>query len=246
MPGGCAGPASGDYADCEPWDRREHLVRERQSLGFYVSGHPLERYVKGDAGLVKLGATPVAECAAMADWAPVKLVGMAEGYRERTFKDGGGKVAFFDLEDLTGRVAVKMRGHDIDRHAPLLTAGDPVLLTGKISFPQRSDDGEEDGDGPREPTILLNDAQPLTDAVRSDTRSIAIRLRAERTSPSHLASLARVLNTAKGTIPVALYLSFGDGAEAVLSLGDAWRVDVGDKLLSGIERVFGEQVAELR
>jgi hypothetical protein len=45
---------------------------------------------------------------------------------------------------------------------------------------------------------------------------------------------------------VTLYIGFADGAEAVLSLGEGWRVDVSDTLLSGIERVFGEQVAELR
>ena len=45
---------------------------------------------------------------------------------------------------------------------------------------------------------------------------------------------------------MALYVSFADGREAVLTLGEAWRVDVGDALLSGIERIFGEQVAELR
>ena len=50
-------PSAGDYAECQPWDRRELLVRERQSLGFYVSGHPLERYLKGDAGLAKIGAS---------------------------------------------------------------------------------------------------------------------------------------------------------------------------------------------
>jgi hypothetical protein len=55
-----------------------------------------------------------------------------------------------------------------------------------------------------------------------------------------------VLSTAKGSCPVTLYVSFVDGAEAVLSLGEGWRVDVGDALLSGIERIFGEQVAELR
>jgi hypothetical protein len=41
-------------------------------------------------------------------------------------------------------------------------------------------------------------------------------------------------------------VSFEGGAEAVLTLGESWRVDVGDTLLSGIERIFGEQVAELR
>jgi DNA polymerase-3 subunit alpha len=255
-------PSAGDYASCEPWDRRELLVRERQSLGFYVSGHPLERYIgraperrdagggagrpTGDAGLARIGASPIAECAGMDDWAQVKIAGMVEGYREKVFKDGGGKAAFFELEDLTGRVSVKMRSREIEQYAPVLASGDPVLVTGKVSFPQRADDSEDEPEGSREPTILLNEVKPLSDVVRADTRSIAIRVRAERTQSSDLEGLARVLNGAKGGCPVALYVTFADGAEAVLTLGEGWRVDVGDPLLSGIERIFGEQVAELR
>jgi DNA polymerase-3 subunit alpha len=242
-----SGPTAGDYVECEAWDRRQLLVRERQALGFYVSGHPLERYLKGEAGLAKLGASAVAECAGMDDWAPVKLVGMVEGYRERIFKDGGGKVAFFDLEDLSGRVNVKVRARDIDTYAPVLGSGEPVLLSGKVSFPQRGEDApEDDGDAPREPTILISEVQPLADVVRADTRAISIRVPAERTRSADLTSLARVLSAAKGSCPVALCVSFADGREAVLTLGEAWRVDVGDVLLSGIERIFGEQVAELR
>jgi hypothetical protein len=71
-------------------------------------------------------------------------------------------------------------------------------------------------------------------------------VRAERTRPADLASLARVLSGARGNCPVSLYVTFDGGAEAVLALSDTWRVDVGDPLLSGIERIFGEQVAELR
>ena len=37
-----------------------------------------------------------------------------------------------------------------------------------------------------------------------------------------------------------------DGAEAVLSLGKSFRVEVSDDVLSGLEKIFGEQVAELR
>jgi len=239
-------PSAGDYPECQAWDRRELLVRERQSLGFYVSGHPLERYVKGEAGLAKIGASPLADCAKMDDWAAVKIAGMVEGYRERIFKDGGGKIAFFELEDLTGRVNVKVRGREIDQYASMLTSGEPVLVEGKVSFPQRGEDEPEEPEAPREPTILLNAVRPLSEAVRADTRSIAIRVRSDRTRPADLASLARVLAGAKGTCPVALYVSFPDGAEATLTLGEAWRVDVADALLSGIEKIFGEQVAELR
>jgi DNA polymerase-3 subunit alpha len=245
-PATASAPSAGDYVECQPWDRRELLVRERQALGFYVSGHPLERYVKGPSGLARLGASAIAECAGMEDWAQVKLAGMVEGYRERIFKDGGGKVAFFDLEDLTGRVNVKLRARDIDLYAPVLASGEPVLVTGKVSFPQRGDDADDEGDAPREPTILVSEVHPLTAAVRADTRSIAIRVPAERTRAADLTSLARVLSEAKGSCPVTLCVSFADGREAVLSLGDRWRVDVGDALLSGIERIFGQQLAELR
>jgi DNA polymerase-3 subunit alpha len=245
-PQAAAAPTAGDYVECEPWDRRQLLVRERQALGFYVSGHPLERYVKGDGGLAKLAAAPIATLAAMDDWAQVKVAGMVEGYRERIFKDGSGKVAFFDLEDLTGRVNVKLRSREIEQYGAVLAAGEPVLVTGKVSFPQRGDEAEDDGDAPREPTILVNEVHPLTDVVRAGTKSIAIRVRAERTRASDLVTLARVLSSAKGSCPVSLYVNLPDGAEAWLTLGEAWRVDVDDALLSGIERIFGEQVAELR
>jgi DNA polymerase-3 subunit alpha len=241
-----AAPSAGDYAQAEAWDRRELLVRERQSLGFYVSGHPLERYVRGEAGLAKVGATPLADCAKKDDWAVVKIAGMVEGYRERIFKDGGGKIAFFELEDLTGRISVKVRAREIEQYAHVLTASEPVLVEGKVSFPQRAEDETEEPEGPREPTILLNTVRPLAEAVRADTRSIAIRLRSDRTRPADLDKLARVLSGARGSCPVALYIGFPDGAEAVLTFSETWRVEVGDVLLSGIERVFGEQVAELR
>jgi DNA polymerase-3 subunit alpha len=239
-------PSAGDYAVTDGWDQREMLVRERQSLGFYVSGHPLERYLRGSDGLAKIGATAIADCSKMDDWVQVKLAGMAEGYRERVFKDGGGKAAFFELEDLTGRVGVRVRGRELEQYGALLTSGEPVLVVGKVSYPQRSDDSDDDADSPRDPTILLNEARLLSDVVRAETRSVCLRVNAERTRPEDLVRLSRVLELAKGTCPVALCVILSDGAEAILPLGEPWYVDAHDAFLSGVERIFGEQIAELR
>jgi len=243
------GPSAGDYPAASPWDRREMLVRERQSLGFYVSGHPLDRYAKGGTALARLEARPIAECAQMADWSLVKLAGMVESYREKMLRDGGGKLAFFELEDLTGRVNVKVRGSQIETYAAVLARGEPVLVTGKVSFPRRDEDaagGEEEPEGAREATILLNEAVILSDAVRAGTKGMAIRLDAAKTSKDDLTRMAAVLGEARGGCPVTLCLSLPDGAEVVLALGKDFRVDVGDPVLAGLERVFGEQVAELR
>jgi DNA polymerase-3 subunit alpha len=222
------------------------LVREQKALGFFVSGHPLERYVKGAGGLAKLEAVPVASLATQADWAVVRVVGTVEGYRERIFKDGGGKIAFLELEDLTGRVTCKVRGNQIDAYAPILTSGDPVLITGKVSFPFRESDSEQEEEGPREPTLFVNEAVRLADSVKNDTKQVHIRLLAEKTSPGQLDRMSDVLRRSEGTCPVTLVLALRDGGEAILALGKSHRVEVSDEVLSGLEKIFGEQVAELR
>ena len=223
------------------------LVRERQSLGFYVSGHPLERYLRGPAALQKLEAHNSVDLAAMSDWSVVKVAGMVEGYREKILRDNGGKIAFFELEDLTGRVNVKVRGKEIDQYAELLTRGEPVLVTGKVSFPRRDEDAasEEEQEANREPTLFLNDVRALSEVVAQDTSHLVLRLSEARTKLSDLQKMKALFAERRGACPVTLFLALEGGAEAVLSLKDT-RVEVGDALLAGLERVFGEQVAELR
>ncbi|MFO0736285.1 MAG: DNA polymerase III subunit alpha [Labilithrix sp.] len=240
-------PSAGGYVRSEPWDRREMLAREQKALGFYVSGHPLDRYVRGTGGLGKLDAVPINTLATMKDWSVIKIVGAIEGYRERIFKDGGGKVAFFDLEDLTGRVTCKVRGNQIDALAPVLTSGEPVLLSGKVSFPRREEGEEEPAEEvAREPTIFVNEATLLSESVKKDTKSVNIRLPVEKTSTAQLDQMAQVLGKSEGGVPVTLVLAMKDGAEALLQLGKGFRVEVSDEVLSGLEKIFGEQVAELR
>ena len=172
---------------------------------------------------------------------------MVEGYREKIFKDGGGKIAFFELEDLTGRVNVKVRGSSIDAYAQVLSSGEPVLVTGKVSFPRRDEDApEEDPDVVREATILLNDAVLLRDAVARDTQKLVVRLQTARIKEEHLRKMKDVISGSKGSCPVVLHLTLETGAEATLGLGKEYRVEITDALLSGLERVFGAQVTELR
>jgi DNA polymerase-3 subunit alpha len=75
---------------------------------------------------------------------------------------------------------------------------------------------------------------------------MTIRLAATKTDTAQLEQLRDVLGAWKGSCPVMLQLAMADGAEAVLALGKEFRVEIGDPVLAGLERVFGEQVAELR
>ncbi len=242
-----SGASAGDYIDAQPWDRLEMLQREKQSLGFYVSGHPLERYLKGGGALAKIGAVPSVDCSSMDDWSLVTVAGVVEGYREKPLRDGGGKIAFFELEDLVGRVNVKVRGREIEQFAHLLSGKAPVIITGKVSFPRRDEDaaGAEEAEENRAATILLNGVTPLSDIVK-DQRRITVRLATDTTTASDLKKMKDVFVAQPGSCDVMLSITLPTGAEALVQLGKEFRVEVGDPLLSGLERVFGEQVAELR
>ncbi|HEX4474486.1 MAG TPA: DNA polymerase III subunit alpha [Polyangiaceae bacterium] len=227
-----------EYPDVPSWDRMTLLGREKQALGCYVSGHPLRRY--GDK-LSRIGALSASRMGDEKPWSVVTLAGMVENYQERLFKGGsGGKAAFFELEDMSGRVRAKLRSERIDLYGPLLTRGEPVLVSGKVSFPITDEPDEE-----AEATLLVDEVLPLSDAVRKATRAVSIHLDADGTKPEQLRSLKSLLSESPGACPVELVLALPEGARAVLAL-EGMRVDPSDDMLSGLERLFGDTVAELR
>ncbi len=234
-----AASANDEYpTGVEEWDRMELLRREKAALGCYVTGHPLFRY---QSKLGRLSVVPSIKVGDQEPWSMAIVAGMVENYQEKLFKGGaGGRAAFFEIEDMYGRVKAKLRGDRIETYSALLTANEAVLLSGKVSFPMSEEPDEE-----REPTLLVDQVERLADAALKATRSVTIRLDAERTGRKDLILLKDLLDKSPGSCPVELVLTLGDGAEAVLDVQGA-RVTPSDTLLGGLERTFGAPVAELR
>jgi DNA polymerase-3 subunit alpha len=237
--GNGASEAFDDYPeDVEKWDRMTLLLKEKQALGCYVSGHPLLRY--GEK-IARIGAVQTDRVPSQEAWSVVTVAGMVENYQERLFKGGsGGKAAFFEIEDMQGRVRAKLRSERIEQYGPLLTSDEAVLVTGKVSFPITDEPDDE-----QEPTLLVDEVVPLSDAVRKNTRAVFLHIDAEEARPERLQSLKNVLADFPGACPVELVLALPEGARAVLAL-EGTRVDPSDGMLAGIERLFGDSVAELR
>jgi DNA polymerase-3 subunit alpha len=233
----------GDYPPGAPWDSRETLKREKQALGFYVSGHPLDRYGKE---LRRFDVVPTTDLAGRAQWDRVRVAGVVENYRDKIFRNGGGRVVFFELEDEVGRVDVKVPEKKIEQFAALLTAGEPVLVEGKVTFPMNAEEDADDTDASKKATLFFESAQSLADAIQAETRGVSIRLAADRVRPDHLRSLRAVLEKSPGACPVSVVIELADGAEALLALGAGLRVSPTDAMLASLERLFGGNVAELR
>jgi DNA polymerase III subunit alpha len=218
------------------WDRLEMLRREKDALGCYVSGHPLSRYGRR---LPRLGVTPTSQLSAMEIWSATTVAGVVEDYQEKLFKAGGGKAAFFVLEDLYGRVRAKLKEDRIERFSELLKSGDPVLVSGKVSFPSTDDEEAE-----REATLQVDSVEPLAASVQKVTRALGVRLQGDRIARDDLLVLSEILQQYPGPCNVELSLGLEGGAEVQLLI-DTRRVEPNDALLSALERRFGYDSVEL-
>jgi DNA polymerase-3 subunit alpha len=228
----------GSFPVLDPWDSREQLSREKRTLGFYVSGHPLDRY---RSELRRFSDATTESIAELEDDREVTVGGTVEGYRERRTKMGH-TMAFFHVEDAHGRVEVIVRPRPLEKAGlrEALQSGQPILLTGRVKHEQdRNAEGAQ-----TEPKILLDDATLLSDALHKRTTSILVRLCVEDIDRDKLDSLRSMLERFPGPCPVALELSSGAGWSVNLAETGLF-VDPSDPLLSGLERLFGAKVCEL-
>lgn len=229
--------AGDQYAEAESWDRMETLAREKASLGCYVSGHPLERYGLKLQRLEVLSTKDLSSCQ---PWTLTKVAGMVENYQEKIFRSSGSKAAFFSLEDLNGRIQAKVRGDKIEDCVALLRSGAPVIVTGKVSFPQTDED-----EGDVEPTLLVDSVEPLGAAVQKVTRAINVRVVGDCTSADTWTKLRDVISENPGNCEVEVLITLDSGVEVALGLDKA-RVNPDELLLGALERLVGNQAVELR
>ena len=157
------------YPEGDEWMPKELLAYEKESLGFYISGHPLDRF----AGEIKRFTNATARnCFEKGERAEVILAGVVTSYQERPMKNGSGKYAFMTLEDHTGQVEYIVNSKKVDDYRELLSGDEPLLVTGTVDAPFG------DGETVRERLRFL-DAKLLS-RIRSEKSSLLdIRLNAD-------------------------------------------------------------------
>ena len=228
----------GVFPAVEGWDKRERLARERGSLGFYISGHPLDGFHQE---LTRFCNATTASIGNLDENAKVSMGGVVEEFRERNTKTGS-RMAFFQLEDTYGRVEVIVRERALEAHREALKTDRPVLITGVVR-PDR--DPRNDPEAGAAVKLLLDGVEPLVDSFRSRTKSVRVRVRINGVNREKLAALREALEAHPGKCPVTLLLESDDDWR--ISLGaHKLTVDPSEAMLSSLERLFGEKVCELR
>jgi DNA polymerase III subunit alpha len=222
--------------ETDEWLPRERLAYEKESLGFYISGHPLDRFT---GELRRFATANTTNAMERGPGAEVTLGGVVCDFQERMAKSGSGKYAFFKLEDQLGQVEFMVGGARLQEYREALTAGEPLLVTGTVDAPF----GE--GEMVRERIRFLS-ARPLA-KVRSERSSLMeIRLDADRLTEEGLATLERLLRQFPGPCRTCLHLEIPKRSDTILELPREYDVAASEELLARVEQLFGDRVAVLR
>jgi DNA polymerase-3 subunit alpha len=223
------------YPSVEEWSAKQLLAFEKEALGFYISGHPLDRYRADLTRFATATTRDFVEGTRAAGEASIG--GVVAAYRERPTRKGDGKLAFFQLEDAFGQLEVVVFPKVFAQLREVLVSDEPLLCGGKVV-----DEGEG---GQHAWRMLLETAVPLAALRKQKTTAVHIHLNADAVAPEQVARLKDLLAGSRGGCATVLHLEIPQRSETLIRLGEAYSVAATDELLVRLERLFGTRVAVL-
>ncbi len=231
--------ASETYPEIPEWLTKERLAAEKEALGFYVSGHPLDGYAQ-DLG--RLASCTTAQLAGLSDgrgnrFQEVTLAGVITALRERPLKDGSGRMAFVTLEDLRGHVEVLVFSKVFAQAEGALKSDEPVLIRGTPMV-----EGDENG------TIVKLRAAAvdrLSEVRAARTRRVELAIPVYALSNDKLERLKELLVANRGDVPTRLTITDPNVFETVIALPETLKVNPTDELLVRVDQLFGQKVVRL-
>ena len=235
------------YPDIEDWSPKERLLGEREALGFYLTGHPLDRFQQD---VERFATSHVGKLHKGMDGAEVVIAGVICEFREIQTRSGKGPMCFFQLEDQYGRVEVIVfpkTYQRVDEETGLSLADEleraaeePVLVSGKIEV-ERSDEGDV------KRYKLLADSVRLVADVRSErTQSVLLRLRADQLTDDKVLALKQLVSDHSGPCTMELQVTVDGRFASRIVFGDEFGVTADESLMLALERMFGPDAAKMR
>jgi DNA polymerase III subunit alpha len=205
-----------------PWTRKESLAFEKEALGFYVTGHPLEEYADSIRELSSLDSGKIIE-AEHGD--QVAMCGIAIDLNLKTTKKGD-RFALFRLEDQYGSVKIVCWPEQFNRYKSLVQADLALFVKGRLEL---SDEGMA--------TIIVQEIQQLESARAKAARTIILKAPEDSINEQNLRSLNEIIAAHPGSAAILFELTTKDGIVVRLRPHNFLRLDLSPELVGRIEDI---------
>jgi DNA polymerase III subunit alpha len=210
--------------DMPEWPVEQRLAFEKETLGFYVSGHPLDRFA---SEISRFSKKSIAELIGESQSVECKIAGIVTEFRTRRTKKGD-LMALFTLEDLTGAVETVVFPNSYPKFEPFMSADYPILISGRFEF--------EDGRGCK---VIASDLQPLSGILERSARTLRISASISDLSPDSAVLLHRLLENNRGETGVEIELLYPSEYRVNIRSSDFVKVRSSLELIQQIESICG-------
>jgi len=213
-----------ELRDAASWSEEERLASEYAMLGFYVSGHPLEKYA---SRLKDINAVALEQIDGQRNGKDITVAGLIVGNRPMRSKKGA-RWAIFTLQDMTGVQELLAFPEAFARLESILKPATPLLLKVRVQI-------EEAGT-----RLSLQEARRLEDvAERASASELRLRVDLQRVNEDSLQLLEDLFSSASGPSPVIFELESKDGTTAVVQ--SQRKIRVTSDLIAALERICGDE-----
>jgi DNA polymerase-3 subunit alpha len=215
--------------DAVAWSEAQQLAFEKEALGLYMSGHPLERFAEE---LKTFGAKRVGELASAE--ADLWVGGIVSGLRPLKTRKGD-RMCVFMLDDIAGSLEVVVFPETFGKHGTLVEADAMLLVRGKF---------EKDDESAR---IVATELLPIAALKERTTREVVIHLSGRATGRPTFEALAELLTRHRGDRRVFLELDVKSQEKPLRVRSEvAQRVRPSERLVLEVEQICGAGSVELR
>ncbi|MEW6357235.1 MAG: DNA polymerase III subunit alpha [Planctomycetota bacterium] len=207
----------------EEWPKKDILAKEREALGFYLSGHPLDE--RKDE-LRRFSTTSIKGLAQFSDGNPVTIGGMIVSVRP-TFTRRGDQMAHFEIEDYEESTCRAVIFKAYAQYRELLTEEAIVFFKGRVDLRMET------------PSIQVDEVIPFNQARQKLTERVRIKLDCQRADEKTLQELWRVLSANSGQCPVFLEMTMTNNKRVLIQTRGS--VSVSNLFVESVERLVGPE-----
>lgn len=215
--------------DVPPWDENERLHREKESLGFYFSGHPLDRYREILGGIISVDSSTLQT---KKDRAAVILAGLVSDIRVILDRKGN-PMAFVTVEDFHGSYEVIVFSTSYGKYRGKLQTDKIVIITGKVSVKEKGNN-----------KVIVDYVYTIDEALRTLARSVHLTIASNVFGENELYVLKKALVRFPGEREVVFHWKQnGNVAFAVRARSAHVTPDL--ELLAELKRITGVEHVEV-
>ena len=205
----------------EEWNEKERLKAELDVLGFYVTSHPVAKYLEEIKRYTNTDTELLSE---IKERREVLIAGVVRSLNVKHTKNGSSIFGTLVLEDMKGSVEVVIFNDLLRKSLPILEEkAEPVVVKGTVE--------------PSEERVRLKASDIFSLKEMRNGSIIHINLTKGQAAKENLLKLRKIVETYPGKSPIHLHLETSRG-DVVVELGDL-RVDVNDEFIEAVSRLLG-------